>query len=147
MEQTNHTESVRRVVAGKIRRILEMKNDGQRKAILANLRRGAGRVPGELPELWGEFLGDLPEELYGSKRGPSRAEWAVYTALTLFALHQQGHDPTQERERMNQENVGLGAAAAKILMRRWSVCEGGSILPPQPTAWTSCHGICGDWFN
>ena len=116
MEQTNHTESVRRVVAGKIRRILEMKNDGQRKAILANLRRGAGRVPGELPELWGEFLGDLPEELYGSERGPSRAEWAVYTALTLFALHQQGHDPTQERERMNQENVGLGAAAAKIAL-------------------------------
>ena len=26
------------------------------KAALANLRRGVGRVPGDLPELWGEFL-------------------------------------------------------------------------------------------
>ena len=116
MEKTNHIGSVRRVVAGKIRRIQKMTNDGQRKAILANLRRGAGRVPGELPELWGEFLEELPEELYGSGRGPSRAEWAVYTALTLFALHQQGHDPAQEREYMNQENVGLGAAAAKVAL-------------------------------
>ena len=116
MEKANDMEAVRRITADKIQSILEMANDGSRKAILANLRRGAGRDPGELPELWGEFLENLPETLYGSERGPSRAEWAIYTALTLFALHQQGHDPKQERERMHQEKIGLGAAAAKIAL-------------------------------
>jgi CRISPR system Cascade subunit CasB len=41
----------------------------------------------------------MPEEFYGYME-PSRAEWAVYTAITLFALHQQGKDlvlnPMQE---------------------------------------------------
>ena len=31
-----------------------------RKAMLAKLRRGVGRVPGDLPELWGAFLADFP---------------------------------------------------------------------------------------
>ena len=117
MDKANGAESVRRIVSGKIRRILEMKNEGQRKALLARLRRGAGHTPGELPELWGEFLGNLPETLYGSeKSGPSRAEWAVYIALTLFALHQQGHDPARKQEQMYVEGVGLGAAVAGIAL-------------------------------
>ena len=59
--------------------------------ILAELRRGIGKIPGEVPQLWGYFLDSMPEEFYGDNE-PSRAEWAVYTSLTLFALHQQGKD-------------------------------------------------------
>ena len=104
---------VEQITTGKIRRILELKNEGERKAILANLRRGAGRVPGELPELWGEFLEGLPEDLCGTEKGgPSRTEWAVYTALTLFALHQQGHDC--EKASMHEDGIGLGTATARI---------------------------------
>ena len=33
------------------------------KAQLAQLRRGVGKRPGELPELWGMFLKNMPEEL------------------------------------------------------------------------------------
>ena len=32
------------------------------KAALAHLRRGIGRAPGDLPELWGVFLQDMPIE-------------------------------------------------------------------------------------
>lgn len=81
------------------------------KARLARLRHGAGKSPGELPELWGEFLQSLPEELMGKDK-PSYAEWAVYTALTLFALHQQGH--TEPMHAVGDENR-LGAAVSKLV--------------------------------
>ena len=73
------------------------------KAQLAQLRRGVGKSPGELPELWGMFLKNMPEELMGKDGRPSYAEWAAYTALTLFALHQQGHsDPMNEEGEENR---------------------------------------------
>lgn len=62
------------------------------RAELAELRRGVGHIPGDIPALWGTFLTGLPEELYGRSGNISYAEWAVYIALTMFALHQQGHD-------------------------------------------------------
>lgn len=82
------------------------------KAQLAQLRRGVGKRPGELPELWGVFLKDMPEELMGKSGEPSYAEWAIYTALTLFALHQQGHS-----EPMHAEGEGnrLGRAARRLV--------------------------------
>ena len=79
-----------------ISRILYGQSPAAQKASLANLRRGVGREPGSLPDLWGEFLLDLPETMYGRDGKPSREEWAIYMAVTLFALHQQGHDPAIE---------------------------------------------------
>lgn len=87
-------------------------NAGDAKGWLAQLRRGIGKKPGELPELWGILLQTLPEELMGKGNEPSHAEWAIYTALTLFALHQQGH-----AESMNlpgKEN-SLGGSAQKLV--------------------------------
>ena len=83
------------------------------KAALANLRRGVGRVPGELPELWGEFLLDFPQELESKIGVPTRAEWAVYLALTLYALHQQGRDV--RREPMHCEDQLLGRAVRRLV--------------------------------
>ncbi|MCM1210682.1 MAG: type I-E CRISPR-associated protein Cse2/CasB [Blautia sp.] len=82
------------------------------KAHLAQLRRGIGKRPGELPELWGLFLKNLPEELMGKNGQPSYAEQAVYTALTLFALHQQGHSEPMNAE--GEENR-IGRAARKLV--------------------------------
>lgn len=82
------------------------------KARLAQLRRGVGKSPGELPELWGAFLDNMPEELMGREGKPSYAEWAVYTALTLFALHQQGHAASMNVEGMENR---LGRAARKLI--------------------------------
>lgn len=82
------------------------------KAHLAQLRRGVGKAPGELPELWGAFLKDMPEELMGKSGEPSYAEWAIYTALTLFALHQQGH--TEPMNAGGTDNH-LGRAVRKLV--------------------------------
>ena len=62
------------------------------RSTLAHLRQGIGRVPGDMPQLWGFFLSEMPEKWMGNSE-PSKAEWAIYLALTLFALHQQGQDP------------------------------------------------------
>lgn len=82
------------------------------KAQLAELRRGAGKKPGELPQLWGSFLCGIPQELIGRTAEPSAAEWSIYTTLTLYALHQQG----------NSDNVydsgreySFGRAAGKLV--------------------------------
>ena len=79
----------------------------QWRAELAQLRRGVGRQPGELPALWGSFLAEMPEELRGTD-GPSKAEWAIYLALTLYALHQQGANRAEGS--MNQPGQTLGSA-------------------------------------
>ena len=86
--------------------------DGQ-NADLAELRRGLGKAPGEEPRLWGMFLSELPPELYGRGGEPSRGEWAVYTALTLFALHQQGRKPSTES--VNRQGIRLGQAVAALV--------------------------------
>ena len=80
-----------------------------RRAALANLRRGIGRAPGELPELWGSFLQEMPPEFFSRNGNPTAAEWAIYLALTLFALHQQ----SQEKS-MCADGAGIGKAVRKL---------------------------------
>lgn len=86
--------------------------DPQDRARLAELRRGIGHQPGELPALWGSFLAQMPQEPQERKENsaPSEAEWAVYTALTLFALHQQSEDTVS----MNREGMRLGMAVRQL---------------------------------
>ena len=106
-------KEVARFVSGRIASIEKSENERYRTAILAQLRRGVGRGPGEIPQLWGILLQALPEEMMGRGKEPSYEEWAIYTALTLYAFHQQGMDPTQES--MNVEGRGIGSAAAKLI--------------------------------
>ena len=80
---------------------------------LANLRRGAGRQPGDDPKVWGSLFSDLPEDMLGRNGEPSREEWAIHTALTLYALHQQGNDPRSHS--MNRDRVSLGYAASMLV--------------------------------
>lgn len=105
-------ELVRRDVASRLSRLQNLPEHPQ-KAALANLRRGVGRIPGELPELWGEFLLDLPPQLASETGEPTKAEWAVYLALTLYALHQQGRDA--RREPMHREEQPLGRAVRRLV--------------------------------
>lgn len=104
------TNEVKACVTRQLRR-LQVLPEPQRRAELAELRRGVGRQPGDLPALWGVVLADIPEQLQGSN-GPSKAEWAVYTALTLFALHQQGTNRADEL--MNQPDRTLGGAVRQL---------------------------------
>lgn len=104
-------ELLRGFVAGRLRALAALP-EHPRKAALANLRRGVDCAPGDLPELWGAFLEDLPPELEGKEGRPSKAEWAAYLAMTLYALHQQGHDLPNEN--MNRPGEGLGKAVRRL---------------------------------
>ena len=79
------TDAIHDYVAGQLSRLWSLPKP-QRRARLAELRRGVGHQPGDLPALWGSFLQELPKELWGREtaagecREPSEAEWAVYLA-------------------------------------------------------------------
>lgn len=84
----------------------------QQRAELARLRQGVGRCPGDLPALWGSVLGAMDESFWGAD-GPSEAEWAIYIALTLYALHRQGEHETA----MSQPGCTLGKAVRQLAER------------------------------
>lgn len=81
-------------------------DQGTGKGMLANLRRGIGKEPGELPELWGMIFEKMPDEIIDA----AGAEWAVYTALTLYALHQQG-----KTENVHADGISFGTAARALV--------------------------------
>jgi CRISPR system Cascade subunit CasB len=85
-------------------RLYRMQSDYRRgsslaRADLARLRRGVGKPPGDMPEIWGLTIAAVPDAIRwgpGERRHdargqekPSRTEQAAHAALTLFALHQQ----------------------------------------------------------
>ena len=91
-------------------------NESRVRAQLANLRRGIGRKPGDMPELWGMLFAEMPEKMLSPNGQPTREEWAVYTALTLYALHQQGSKISEQNmhEEGKPENR-LGRAVARLV--------------------------------
>ena len=110
---SSKTQNVGHFVEYRLKRIVNSSSDGAVKASLANLRRGIGTTPGDIPELWELFLQDLPEEMLSRSGVPTHAQWAVYIALTLFALHQQGKD--LQKESMYRQENGLGKAVACLI--------------------------------
>lgn len=105
-------EQVKNQVRQKIKQLQDLP-EHPRKAALANLRRGVGRVPGDLPELWGSFLLGMPQELQSTSGEPTRAEWSIYLALTLYAMHQQGNELPEKS--MNKEGVKFGSAVHRLV--------------------------------
>lgn len=80
---------------------------------LAMLRKGVGRKPGEMPQLWGIIFEDFPESLFSKYGEPSKAEWAAYISFTLFAMHQQGNSP--ETNFMHSSGETLGKALRRLV--------------------------------
>ncbi len=102
------SDQVREVVRQRIKRLAGSKNESYVKATLAKLRRGIGKKPGELFELLEFTVGGLPPELQAKGRADAtREEAAAYTALTLFALHQQGKDIARECVSKDGRRLGL----------------------------------------
>ena len=112
MSQTITTGQIAGFTDRKLAQLQSQSQNSSFRSTLAHLRRGVGRAPGDVPELWGFFLDGMPKDWMGS-REPSRAEWAIYTALTLFALHQQGRDP--QAAWMNQKGAFLGKSIAQLI--------------------------------
>ena len=104
MRKAVYTETAKR-----INRLWQDRETGSGKAALANLRRGIGLTPGELPEIWGEIFSNTPEEFFSRNGKPTAAEWAVYIALTTFAMHQQG-----QANAMHKEKRSLGRAIGML---------------------------------
>ncbi len=83
-------------------------------AMLAKLRRAAGKDVSETPEIWEFTLEGLPESLSGRAIGraymPSDGERAVHLALTLYAIHSQG-----SQESPYEHGISLGAAVNRLI--------------------------------
>ena len=90
-------------------------NAGRVRAQLAMLRRGVGRKPGDMPDLWGLLFADMPEEMMSRAAEPTAAEWAAYTALTLYATHQQGTEINRQNMHTGQDAGRLGKAVARLV--------------------------------
>ena len=75
-------------------------------AEMAKLRRGINYLPGDLPELWNYLYVDE------NNRFASKEQWAVYTAITLFAIHQQSIDLSNP---MHIEGKRFGSSVAELV--------------------------------
>ena len=109
-DRTYTRDMIGKYVFGQIALLTENMKYGGGKAMLANLRRGAVKASGELPELWGIFLNGIPDEMLSRNGEPTKAEWAIYIALTMFALHQQGNS-----ESVHKDGLSFGRAAAMLM--------------------------------
>ena len=105
---TNEAKQVSAFIRQKIAWFSESTNQADVKAALAKLRCGIGKTPGSMPEIWEWTLDGLPEAFQSKDGFPTKEEWAVHTALTLFALHQQGKD--LESNSMDSDEMTLGRA-------------------------------------
>ena len=112
MNRGTQSKEVYKEADNRLKRLCKA-DDSTVKARLAKLRHGIGSVPGVLPDLWGMLFDDLPEKMLGKYGKPSKEEWAIYDALTLYALHQQGKDP--KIENVNIKGISLGNAACKLV--------------------------------
>ncbi len=117
-------QEIKNFVYGKLKRLSALPYN-QRRAELAQLRRGIGHAPGEIPALWGSFLAEMPQEFQGETTA-SHEEWAIYLALTYYALHMQGNE-----ENMSREGYSLGGAVRELAERNTSAqdWENSSVLP------------------
>lgn len=107
-------KDVKSLVYSKIHTIGKEVSAGGGNAILAQLRRGVGKVPGEVPEILGIVLEDMPEEYYSKTGKPTKEEWAIYITMTLFAVHQQG---AEGKRLMHSEQGGsIGAALGRLAL-------------------------------
>ena len=105
-------ELAARFVDKKITELRDYRNDADVRATLAKLRHGIGDVPGANPDIWAETLAELPEELLSKSNAPTAGELAIHTALTLFALHQQGSDIKTDCK--HQDKYSLGRAIRNL---------------------------------
>ncbi|MEU8907821.1 type I-E CRISPR-associated protein Cse2/CasB [Streptomyces mirabilis] len=89
-------------------------------AVLARLRRGAGRDAADLPDLW-ELVDTSPLQARLEGVRPLgeeelvRAEDALHAALTLWALHQQSRGARMHRPHTYKRPAGLGAAVRRLM--------------------------------
>ncbi|MDR2672184.1 MAG: type I-E CRISPR-associated protein Cse2/CasB [Coriobacteriales bacterium] len=110
-EQTESKTKADEVYGVVAKKVNQLSGDGpQQRANRAKLRKGIGREPDEVPEIWDITLADIPEDLKSWNGIVTPAEQAIHTTLTLFALHQQG-----KTEAVNRSHISFGSAARRLV--------------------------------
>ncbi len=99
-------------------KIMQLKES---RAVMAQLRRGVGKDMGELPDLLGFVLPDEIISDYGDTE--RKIEKAMYTAITLYAMHQQGTDScvssgVQDGDDAVSNRNSLGHMIRKLVQRK-----------------------------
>ena len=114
-EERRYVGDIVRDVAGELIPDLQRgyrKDVASAVARLAQLRRGAGKLPADVPELFGLTGADL---LYQhqtlSDTEAVRAEAALFVTLTLYALHQQSRPDGD----MHRPGLSFGAAVRRLM--------------------------------
>lgn len=90
-------------------------SDDQRRfaaasAVLARLRRAVGREPGDDPMVWETVFSGWPSSLDARGDAATPAERAAFTAVTLYAVHQQ----SKRRDGMHKAGRSLGRAVGEL---------------------------------
>jgi CRISPR system Cascade subunit CasB len=102
-------------------RVLEAKDSSGKlisssRAMLARLRRCAGKPVGEDPAVFPATLEGMPLEWQSDNGIPTYQENAVHAALTLYALHQQGSEAAMNvpaKDRSDRSRT-LGSAIQRL---------------------------------
>ncbi|MFF9345397.1 type I-E CRISPR-associated protein Cse2/CasB [Streptomyces sp. NPDC014773] len=97
-----------------------LSDDAKAVGALARLRRGAGKPAEQLPDLWDlldtQALHDTRRDGHPlSETELARAEDALHTALTLWALHQQSRSTGMHQPHRHDRPRGLGAAVHRLM--------------------------------
>jgi len=116
----NQAKELSNFVSARIHSILK-RDESYIRASLARLRRGIGKKPGSLPDIWDFTLKDLPDIFLSATGVPTYGEWAAHMSITMFALHQQGKDP--QVKPMFVASQSLGNAVRALVSRRGESSE------------------------
>jgi CRISPR system Cascade subunit CasB len=89
------------------------------RAMLAKLRRGIGKEPGDVPDILEITAGSSSDEPARGK-GPTSEDWTIHTALTLYALHRQGKDESMHaggtaKDGKPGDGDSFGRAAGRLI--------------------------------
>lgn len=126
---------VDKVTAKIIHRLENQQESGVAKATLAELRRSAGQSFARAEAVWPMLLEQMPEAMLSAIGEPTAEENAVFVALQLYALCQQGsrrisglqvEKPAEAEDKARRVNIGesfrtmRNAANEKALDRRFN---------------------------
>ena len=110
-------KAINKFVNDKIQMLANSHNPSYVRATLAKLRRGVGKRPADLPDIWDFTLDLLPDEFLSKTGIPTNGQWATFLSLTLFALHQQGKD-INENPMSEAGGNSLGNAVRDLTNKR-----------------------------
>ena len=114
---------VDKVTAKIIHRLENQRESGVAKATLAELRRSTGRSFAGAEAVWPMLLEQIPEELLSENGVPTPTENAIFVALQLYALCQQGsrrisglpaeEKPSEANEKIYRATIGESLRAVR----------------------------------